>query len=220
MALVIAFTLGFVVSVRAAELAEGDQQAGADRIVADGVYKVALAADKRYVWDISDASDLDRANLQLWTDNDSDAQKFIFTYHSDGYYTITNLKSGKVIECANGSSKDGANIQQHSGNNTDAQLWKLTCVERGNYTLTCKCNGKVADVQGGTVKRGTNIQMYHLNQTAAQEFKLVEVVENTSENPKGLHHIAACLIFAVELVAIVGAGCFFQCFQRKRDYKE
>lgn len=202
------------VSVSAAELEEGQTESG--RTVADGIYKVISAVDERYVWDISNGSDLDEANLQLWTDNDSDAQKFIFTYSADGYYTITNMNSGKVIECAGSSSQDGANMQQYSGNHTDAQLWKLTYMESGCYTLTCKCNGKVADVQGGIARRGTNMQMYRSNQTAAQEFQLVEATENRAENSGGLH-VTASLIFVVEIVAIVGIGCFFRRFQRKRE---
>ena len=150
--------------------------------VPDGLYKVVSMLDKQYVWDISDASMDNGGNLQLWKDNGSNAQKFMFTYNGDGYYTITNINSNKVIDCAGAKSEDGTNIQQYTSNNTNAQKWKLTSAGNGSYLFTCKENGKMIDVSGGVASGGRNIQLYKYNGTAAQKFKLVKTTAANNSN--------------------------------------
>ena len=128
------------------------------------------------MWDIDSASAASGANLQLYRDNGTNAQKFEFTYNQDGYYTIRNVNSGKAVDCAGGASADGTNIRQYASNNSNAQRWKLKSAGNGYYSLMCKCNGKMADVSGGTAANGTNIQVYQPNGSAAQKFKLVKTV--------------------------------------------
>ncbi len=144
------------------------------RPVSDGLYKVVSAINRQYVWDIYDASMDNGGNLQLWKDNGTNAQKFKFTYNSDGYYTITNIKSNKAVDCAGAKSADGTNIQQYTSNKTDAQKWKLTDAGSGYYTFMCKSNGKMIDVSGGTASSGKNIQLYRSNGSNAQKFALVQ----------------------------------------------
>lgn len=152
--------------------------------VPDGLYKVVSMINKQYVWDISDASINNGGNLQLWKDNGSNAQKFMFAYNSDGYYTITNVNSNKAIDCAGAKSADGTNIQQYTSNKSDAQKWKLTSAGNGSYWFTCKGNGKMIDVSGGVASNGRNIQLYRYNGgTAAQKFALVKTkAANKSNN--------------------------------------
>lgn len=150
--------------------------------IANGTYKLVSALDNGYVWDISGGSTSDCANLQLYRDNNTDAQIFVVTYQSDGYYIITNVNSGKAIDCAGGGNSIGTNIWQYTQNSTTAQRWKLTSVGNGYYTLTCKCNGLVADVSGGKVADGTNIQMYTYNATDSQKFKFVATSASSSDS--------------------------------------
>lgn len=142
--------------------------------ISDGTYKVVSAINNGYVWDIDDASSANGANLQLYRDNGTNAQKFQFTYNPDGYYTIKNVNSGKVIDCANAASANGTNIWQYASNNSNAQRWKLKSAGNGYFTFMCKCNGKMADVSGGVAANRTNIQIYQSNGSAAQKFKLVK----------------------------------------------
>lgn len=185
----------------------GQQLGTADgRLIEEGIYKVVLTADSRYVWDIENASEQDGGNLRLWVDNGSDAQKFEFTYDADGYYSIINVNSGKAVDCAEGSDEDGTNIQQYMVNHTDAQRWKPVCTENGSYNFICKCNGKAADIYGGIIARGRNIQMYQQNHTAAQEFRLVSLSE---KKEYGLAYYAATLlILVIETVVLINIGYF------------
>ncbi len=150
--------------------------------VANGTYTLVSALNNDYVADISGGDTSSGANCQLYQSNGTDAQKFTFTYNSDGYYTITNINSGKVLDCATGGSENGLNIWQYDSNSTSAQRWKLTDVGGGYYTITCKCNGKCIDVSGGNVYNGNNIQIYESNGTASQKWKLVAVSSTGSSS--------------------------------------
>lgn len=192
-----------------AEAAEIDQ----DRPIADGMYKVVSAINNEYVWDIDNASEDDGANLQLWRDNDTNAQKFTFTYDSDGFYTITNINSEKVIECSEDDFTDNANMQQGISRHADTQRWKLMKTENGYYTLVCKSNNMAADVSGGFAESGINMQMYQPNQTAAQEFKLVETTrskiasDNSSSSlPKIVMYMITFSVLGIEAAVIISAG--------------
>ena len=156
-----------------------------DQPVADGTYQVVSAIDADYVWEIADASAADEANLQAGPDQKSKAQQFVFTYHTDGYYTITNVNSGRMIECAGAGYEDGTNIWQHAYDNTAAQRWKLVRAGDGYFVLKCKHNGKAADIEESVAASGQNIQAYQYNASAAQKFRLVAVTEGREQNGSG-----------------------------------
>lgn len=181
------------------------QNAEADvQLVADGTYQIESALDSGYVWDIADASLENEAILQLYEKKYTDSQRFIFTYHSDGYYTITNVNSGKAVDCAGGAAVDGTNIWQYASNNTSAQMWKLTDVGDGYYTFTCECNGMVADVKNGTAANGTDIQMYHSNGTMAQKFKLIAAGKIMGRNAEVSSAASVYIVFA----GMIGGGYY------------
>lgn len=141
--------------------------------ISNGTYKLVSALNSKYVMDVNGASVSDSANVQLYEDNGSNAQKFVFTRQSDGYYTIKNVNSGKLLDCFGAGKTNGSNVQQYASNSTAAQRWKVTNTGNGYYTLTCKCNGLLVDVAGGRSANWTNIQMYVANGSAAQKWKLV-----------------------------------------------
>lgn len=139
--------------------------------IEDGTYvfKSALKSDK--VMDVSGGSIADTANIQLYSSNDTAAQRFIVTYIGDGYYNIVNEKSRKSIDVANGSNKAGANLWQYTCNGTDAQKWKFIDAGNGYYYIKSP-KGTVIDVKSAMTWNGTNIWMYTLNGTNAQKWKL------------------------------------------------
>lgn len=172
--------------------------------VADGTYQIFSALDNNYVWDIADASLDNEANLQLNEKKYIDSQRFIFTYHSNGYYTITNVNSRKAVDCAGGAAVDGTNIWQYASNNTSAQMWKLTDAGDGYYTFTCKCNGMAADVKNGIAANGTNIQMYHSNGTMAQKFQLIAAGRIMGRNAEVSSAASVYIVFA----GMIGGGYY------------
>ena len=67
--------------------------------------------------------------------NGTNAQKWKDTHDSNGYVTLTNVNSGKVLDVYGGSSANGANVQQYSSNNTYAQKWIAVKNSDGSYTF-------------------------------------------------------------------------------------
>ena len=149
--------------------------AAAPSVIANGTYKIVSALNNNFVMDVNGASTADGANVQLYQDNGTNAQKFLITRQSDGSYTIQNVNSGKVLDCAGAGRINGTNIQQYTSNATAAQRWNITDAGNGTVTLTCRCNGLLADVSGGRSANGTNIQMYAANGSLAQKWRLAPV---------------------------------------------
>ena len=72
-----------------------------EKTISDGTYEIRSVSDKRYALDIDGASKNNGANVQLYEYVKQNQQKFKVKYIGDGYYTITALHSGKVLDVAN-----------------------------------------------------------------------------------------------------------------------
>lgn len=217
----------WTISAAAVKAAENQQiQTDADCLIENGTYKVVSAVNNDYVWDISEASVEEGANLQLYEDNGTDAQKFTFTYLSNGYYSIINENSDKALECSGCDQENRVNIQQGSFKNEDTQCWKLVSVEDGYYTLICKNNGMAADLELGIAENGRNIQAFELNQTTAQEFRFVKTnfsvsseslnsYSSQAEHSRVFSHEIIYLILGIGGIFMIGIGLFARFGRRK-----
>lgn len=139
--------------------------------VEDGVYYIHSSLANNKVLDIADASLKERANVQIFTQNGTAAQRFEITHVRDGYYKIISEVSGMALDVADGSSKSGANIWQYSWNGSDAQLWRFIDAGNGNYYIKSKL-GTVIDLDNANTANGTNIDAFTINGTGAQRWKL------------------------------------------------
>lgn len=142
-------------------------------LVADGSYTIVSALDKNKVLDVANGSVANHANIQLYSRNGSEAQKFRITYLGNGYYKIASVKSGKVLDVQNAANCDGANIQQYQWTNNPAQLWKIQDAGNGYYYFVSGLGTRVLDISGAKSSDGTNIQIYTKNGTKAQKFQLL-----------------------------------------------
>ncbi len=140
------------------------------KTVDDGIYTISLKGSSGKVLDVASGSTSDGANVQVWESNGTAAQKFRFECGSDGFYTITNLKSGKALDCASGSVLPGANVQQWSSYGGDAQKWAVRVNSDGSYSLVCKANGLALDVDG--TASGSNARAWELTKADSQSFDL------------------------------------------------
>lgn len=148
-----------------------------------GMYILESAGNPAMALDIAAGSWDDQANVQLYSSNGTNAQKFNLVKNSDGTYTFISLVSGKVLDIANGGSTAGTNVQQYSSNNSAAQKWKITSAGEPNlsYYITAAGSGLALDVYSGSFSNGANIDIYTKNATAAQKFIFVK----TSASPTG-----------------------------------
>ena len=70
----------------------------------------------------------DGENVIIWSDNGNLNQRWNIQDIGDGYVTIENVNSGKLLDVDNSSMSDGGNVLQWSSNGQDNQQWKLVPV--------------------------------------------------------------------------------------------
>ena len=161
--------------------------------ISDGVYEIKSAIADKMV-DVADGKTKNNTNVQLYTSNSTDAQKWQVKEVGNDYYEITTLlDTDKSLDVDGASKKNGTNVQIYKKNGTNAQKWRLKYAGDGYYYIISKCNDLYLDVDGASSKNGTNIQMYKGNKTKAQKFKFIEVLEGTKTIEDGLYKISSML---------------------------
>lgn len=153
------------------------------------------------VVDITAASKANAANVQLYTDNNSPAQRFRIEPTLDGYYSIVNVASGKALDVANGIAQSGANVWQYEQNGSMAQKWMP--VENPNAAGSCifvsaLTPEKSTDLAGALVLSlgteqsvdGANICIRTFDASASQSFRAREITQTISN---GIYDINTAL---------------------------
>lgn len=134
----------------------------------DGVYYIKNC-DVKFALDVSGGSAYSGANVQLYSLNKTDAQKWLVSHDSKGYVSFKNVNSGMYLT-ATGSS-NGANVNQQSSSNGYNQKWIIAFDSNQNIKLVSGLNSTlVIDVSGGKISNGSNIQLYTSNNSAAQKW--------------------------------------------------
>lgn len=134
----------------------------------DGVYYIKNR-DVKFALDVSGGSAYSGANVQLYSLNKTDAQKWLVSHDSKGYVSFKNVNSGMYLT-ATGSSNN-ANVNQQSQSNGYNQKWIIAFDSSQNIKLVSGLNSKlVIDVSGGKISNGSNIQLYTSNNSAAQKW--------------------------------------------------
>lgn len=149
-----------------------------------GAYEIVLAADTRMCLDLANGSTANGANIQVYTRNDSDAQKFKASPATEaGVFKLINAGSSKVVDVKGGVAKNGQNIQQYTSNSGQGQLWlpvrsgsvKVDGQVLPTYIIRTQLgNNFVMDCKGGGKTAKTNIQLYTSNNSIAQKFAFVK----------------------------------------------
>ncbi len=124
--------------------------------------------------------------------NKGDGQAWRFIRFSDGSYEITNLKTGRSLDCAAGSGAAGTKVNTYLSNNTNAQRWFIYSVN-GNYVLAPKCTFTcVLEVEGGKTTSGTPLQLgTYSASSASQQFKIIKFSKEDSEKNLTISEICA-----------------------------
>ena len=80
--------------------------------IATGVSMIITSvANKKLVTDVTGASTANGARVQLYSSNNTNAQKSRFESIGNGTYKIVNINSGKMLDVAGGSTANGAALQ-------------------------------------------------------------------------------------------------------------
>ena len=144
-------------------------------IVESGTYSVVSGLNENKAVDIANGSKYNGANIQLYNDNGTDAQKWEISYDDKtDTYKLFNKTANKAIDVDSASRESGANVQIYSSNNTCAQKWSI--IRTGDkYKIYSTCSGLALDVCGASTENGTNIWLYRDNGTDAQKWMLKQL---------------------------------------------
>ncbi|CAF2112159.1 unnamed protein product [Rotaria magnacalcarata] len=112
----------------------------------------------------------DGANVQIYSDNGTDAQHWTIYQNSDGSVKLINFNSGKALDVDSSGTDDGTNVQIYTDNGTDAQRWVPNPAGDGVYVLTNVICDMALDTRYSGTADGTNVHIWSPNGTAAQRW--------------------------------------------------
>ena len=137
--------------------------------MADGVYYIKNQ-NVGFALDVADGSLYGGANVQLYTTNRTNAQKWKITHDSTGYVSFQNVGSGMYLT-ASGSGRT-ANVYQQKQTNGYNQKWIVMFDNNQNLRIVSALNSTMVldDVKDGKIQRSSNIQLYTSNNTNAQKW--------------------------------------------------
>lgn len=139
--------------------------------IATGVSMIITSvANKKLVTDVTSASTANEARVQLYSSNNTNAQKYRFESIGNGTYKIVNVNSGKVLDVSGGSTANGAALQQYTNNNTVAQQWTVRNYGSGKVALVSVNANKAVDIPNGNAVQQAQLQLYSPNGTVAQQW--------------------------------------------------
>ena len=139
--------------------------------IATGVSMIITSvANKKLVTDVTSASTANGARVQLYSSNNTNAQKYRFESIGNGTYKIVNINSGKMLDVSSGSTANGASLQQYTSNNTVAQQWTVRNYGSGKIALVSVNANKAVDIPGGNAVQQAQLQLYSPNGTVAQQW--------------------------------------------------
>lgn len=136
--------------------------------MADGVYYIKNQ-NVGFALDVADGSLYGGANVQLYSLNKTNAQKWKITHDSTGYVSFQNVGSGMYLT-AEGSGRS-ANVYQQKQSNGYNQKWIVMFDNNQNLRIVSALNSTmVLDVKDGKIRRCSNIQLYDSNNSNAQKW--------------------------------------------------
>ena len=108
---------------------------------ADGYCYIRELSSVKYL-DVDNAAAGAGANVQIWSGNGTDAQKWSAIPNEDGSWSFASyLGNGLYLDVYNGTAANGTNVRLWSGNGSVAQKWVLQAqrsVNDGVYRIASK----------------------------------------------------------------------------------
>lgn len=154
-----------------------------------GQWIISSAWDSKYVIDLYGGSTNNGSAIQIFTNNNSQAQAWKLmkvknvreemdelasknkNTLSDGTYFISSSKNTSyVLDVSNGSKNNFGNIWLFKNNGTVAQAWTVKHDSKGYVTFVNVGSNKAIDVYDGKAKNYQNISQYTSNDSYAQKW--------------------------------------------------
>ena len=139
-------------------------------VLSKGTYKILLASNTKFAVDVYGCSTSSGANVQLYSNNDSVAQKWDVIPNSDGTFSIANSHSKMALDVYGAQAKDGANVQQYSKNNSAAQKWRVIYNSDGTFRIAFAKDTSFVLTVKGSASNGSNIVISKYTGASTQKF--------------------------------------------------
>ena len=140
-------------------------------IASGGVYKLTHKGTTQCLEVPSNSASPGTA-VQQYTDNGSDAQRWVITLMPDGFYKLTHRNTNQVLEVASNSTATGATVQQYTDNGSDAQRWQIVSTGDGYAKLVHKGATLCLDVDNNLSNPGQGVHQFTDNGNDAQRWRL------------------------------------------------
>jgi len=136
-------------------------------ITSGSIYKISSKASGK-VLDVANSSLSGNANVDLWTDTQSDAQRWIVTSVGNDLYTLTNVASGYLLNIAS-TPNNSVNVNQIKSAADNSIQWKIISRQDGYFTVQIASNANyVLHVDNAATADGTNVSIFQSNGSDAQ----------------------------------------------------
>lgn len=140
-------------------------------LIKEGYYTIASALGGNKTLDVANGALANGSNVQIYSSNDSNAQKFKIT-KSGSYYVVTSGSSSYALDAQNGGTSNGTNVQIYATNGTSAQYWTLKIADGGGFVFVNAKSGRALDVAGDKASDGANVQLHDIDGSKGQTWKL------------------------------------------------
>lgn len=151
-----------------------------------GSYRITHAVSGKSL-DVYGGSKASGANVEIWSSNDSDAQKWLIKEAKKGIYNIIMMASGNVLDIAYGRLDNCTNIAVYSPNGGTNQQFVLkpyadveTELKDGVYTIVSATDDSQAmGLEDSSNANETNIRMQKTDDSLNQRFIIQKYGNNS-----------------------------------------
>ena len=144
----------------------------ASAIESGNIYKIISKAANKPL-DVANSSMDNSANVNVWSDTQTDAQRWIITSLGNDLYTIKNVASGKFLHISNAIPAKSVNVDQYDNVNNNTVKWKIINQGDGQFVIQSAANNSfVLNMAGVATANGANVALYQNNGADTQKWTL------------------------------------------------
>lgn len=142
-------------------------------VVSEGMYIIQSCSGSNQVLDVVGGGKDNGVNVNSWSSNGTNWQKWQFVKTENGIYKIINVNSGKCLEVAGqDTNANGGNVQQWDYVGGNNQKWKLWLTKDNKLVFLNLATQRALNITGNTATNGANVTIQDRNLSANQSWTL------------------------------------------------
>ena len=122
---------------------------------------------------VEKGSTADGANVVLWSNAETQDQRWSFVHQDRGYYQVKAGHSDKCLAVTGDAQANGAGVDQASCSGDASQQWQIEPLGDGFVRFLSRAGGKALDVSNCRMADGTNVQQWAWMDNPCQRFRFV-----------------------------------------------